>query len=338
MSKIRFLIFFTGLFFTNHCLANSNVVNVYSFRQAQLIVPLVEEFTIQTGIKVNIISGKADYLMQRLISDGNSSFADVLLTVDVARLEKAKVLKLIQPIDSELLTRNIPSDLRDAENYWFGLSLRARAIFYNKQTVNPQQLSSYSALLDKQWNGRICSRKGSHMYNVSLVASFIYQQGFEWSEKWVNGFTKNLAMRPNGGDRDQIKKVARNECDIAIANSYYYGMLSVSSKQFDRDAYHNVGIFYPQTSSLGTHVNISGAALTSSAKNKMNAIKFIEFLTTLSAQKIYANSNYEYPVRTDMKAGNLLESWGKLSPDTKSIRKLSRYHEQAKGIIQKSNW
>ena len=338
MSTVRNTIFFASLFFINHCLANSNTVNIYSFRQAELIAPLIKEFTVQTDIKVNIVSGKADKLMQRLIDDGNNSFADVLLTVDVARLEKAKELQLIQPINSKLLTRNIPSDLRDSENYWFGLSLRARAIFYNKQKVNPQQLSSYSALLDEQWRGQICSRKGSHMYNVSLVASFIYQQGFAWSEKWVNGFTKNLAMRPNGGDRDQIKKVARNECDIAIANSYYYGMLSVSNKQIDRDAYQNVGIFFPQTNNLGTHVNISGAALTSSAKNKKNAIKFIEFLTTPSAQKIYANSNYEYPIRINMKAGSLLESWGKLSPDTKSIRKLSRYHEQAMAIIQKSNW
>jgi iron(III) transport system substrate-binding protein len=338
VNKTRHFISFASLFFINHCLANSDVVNVYSFRQAELIAPLINEFTLQTGIKVNIVSGKADKLMKRLINDGNNSFADVLLTVDVARLEKAKELHLIQPISSVLLTRNIPSDLRDSENYWFGLSLRARAIFYNKQNVNPQQLSSYSALLNEQWRGKICSRKGSHMYNVSLVASFIYQQGFEWSEKWVNGFTKNLAMRPNGGDRDQIKKVAGNECDIAIANSYYYGMLSVSDKQIDRDAYQKVGIFFPHTNNLGTHVNISGAALTSSAKNKLNAIKFIEFLTTPSAQKIYANSNHEYPVRLDMKAGSLLESWGKLSPDTKSIRKLSRYHEKAKAIIKKSNW
>ena len=338
VSKTRNIITFASLFFINHCWADSNVVNIYSFRQAELIAPLIKEFTVQTGIKVNIVSGKADKLMQRLINDGNNSFADVLLTVDVARLEKAKELQLIQPISSELLTSNIPSDLRDSENYWFGMSLRARAIFFNKQKVNPQQLSSYNALLDKQWHGKICSRKGNHMYNVSLVASFIYQQGFEWSEKWVSGFTKNLAMRPNGGDRDQIKKVARNECDIAIANSYYYGMLSVSNKQIDRDAYQSVGIFFPQTNHFGTHVNISGAALTSSAKNKINAIKFIEFLTTPSAQKIYANSNHEYPIRIDMKAGSLLESWGKLSPDTKSIHKLSRNHEQAKAIIQKSNW
>lgn len=338
MSKICYFVSFVSLFLISNCLANANVVNVYSFRQAELIAPLTKEFTAQTGIIVNIVSGKADKLMQRLINDGDNSFADVLLTVDVARLEKAKELHLIQPISSELLIRNIPSDLRDSQNYWFGLSLRARAIFYNKQNVNSQQLSSYGALSDKQWHGKICSRKGNHMYNVSLVASFIYQQGFEWSEKWVNGFSKNLAMRPNGGDRDQIKKVARNECDIAIANSYYYGMLSVSNKQIDRDAYHNVGIFFPQTDKLGTHVNISGAALTSSAKNKINAIKFIEFLTTPSAQEIYANSNYEYPIRVDMKAGSLLESWGKISSDTISVRQLSRYHEQANAIIQKSNW
>ncbi len=338
MSKTRSFVFFISVFFINDCFANTKTVNIYSFRQAELIAPLIKEFTLQTGIKVNIVSGKADKLMQRLIDDGDNSFADVLLTVDVARLEKAKKLQLIQPVNSMLLTSNIPSDLRDDENYWFGLSLRARAIFYNKKLVNPQQLNSYSALLSKQWHGEICSRKGSHMYNISMVASFIYQQGFEWSEKWVNGFTNNLAMRPNGGDRDQIRKVARGECNIAIANTYYYGMLSASEKQSDRDTYQQVGILFPQINNLGTHVNISGAALTSSAKNKENAIKFIEFLTTLSAQKIYANSNYEYPIRHDMKAGYLLESWGKLSPDTKSISKLSHYHEQAKSIIEKNNW
>ena len=155
VSKTRNIITFASLFFINHCWADSNVVNIYSFRQAQLIAPLIKEFTVQTGIKVNIVSGKADKLMQRLINDGNNSFADVLLTVDVARLEKAKELQLIQPISSELLTSSIPSDLRDSENYWFGMSLRARAIFFNKQKVNRRQLSSYNALLDKQWHGRI---------------------------------------------------------------------------------------------------------------------------------------------------------------------------------------
>jgi iron(III) transport system substrate-binding protein len=318
--------------------AREESVNVYSFRQAELINPLVNEFTEQTGITVNIVSGKADKLMQRLIQDGDTSFADVLLTVDVARLDKAKKLALIQPIHSTLLTENIPKSLRDTDNYWFGLSLRARVIFYAKNTVNPELINSYSALLDKKWRGKICSRKGNHLYNRSMISSFIYQYGEQWSETWVNGFTKNLAMRPNGGDRDQLRKIARGECDIAIANSYYYGMLSVSEKESDRDTYQKVGIVFPNAKDIGSHVNISGAALTSSARNKSNAIRFIEFLTTKKAQMIYANNNYEYPVRVDMPAGKLLDSWGVLIPDTQSIHNLPLYHRKAEAIINKNNW
>lgn len=335
---LSMLILFGNDFVIGKSHASQNSVNVYSFRQAELINPLIHEFTTQTGIKVNIVSGKADKLMKRLIQDGDNSFADVLLTVDVARLEKAKSLALIQPIHSTLLTNNIPSSLRDPDQYWFGLSLRARAIFYAKGVVNPAKLNSYSALLDKTWQGKICSRKGSHFYNRSMVSSFIYQHGNEWSEKWVEGFTKNLAMRPNGGDRDQLRKIARGECDIAIVNSYYYGVLSASEKQSDRDTYQKVGVVFPITNAVGTHVNISGAALTSSAKNKNNAIKFIEFLTTKKAQTIYANNNYEYPIRADMPAGELLDSWGLLTPDTESIHNLPLYHEQAEAIINKNNW
>jgi iron(III) transport system substrate-binding protein len=318
--------------------ASQGAVNVYSFRQAELINPLVHEFTKQTGIKVNIVSGKADKLMQRLIQDGDNSFADVLLTVDVARLNKAKQLNLIQPISSVLLKHNIPEQLRDIDNYWFGLSLRARTIFYAKDKVNPETLSSYSNLLDKKWQGKICSRTGSHFYNQSMVASFIYQHGEKWSEDWVEGFTNNLAMRPHGGDRDQLRKIARGECDVAVAYSYYYGMLSASEKQNDRDTYEKVGIIFPTEDGVGSHVNISGAALTIAAKNKANGIAFIEFLTTKEAQTIYANNNYESPVRTDMPAGELLDSWGVLTPDTKSIHKLPLYHKQAETIISKNNW
>ena len=335
---LSFSLLFISAIFLNDCLANPAVVNVYSFRQAELIAPLIEEFTRETSIKVNIVSGKADKLMQRLVKDGDSSFADILLTVDVARLDKAKKLGIIQSIVSESLIKNIPSDLRDPEHYWFGLSLRARAVFYNKSLVNPKQIKSYQDLLDKQWKGKICSRKGSHMYNVSMVASFINQYGEVWTKNWVKHFIENLAVRPNGGDRDQIRKIARGECEIAIANSYYYGMLSASNKQADRDTYQKVGVIYPQQTDIGTHVNISGAAVTSSSKNKENAIKFIEFLATKKAQEIYANSNYEFPIRTDMEAGELLESWGELVPDTRSINQLSSYHPQAKAIIEKSNW
>lgn len=315
-----------------------NVVNVYSFRQAELITPLINEFTNKTGIKVNLSSGKADKLMERLVQDGDSSLADVLLTVDVARLEKAKALHLIKPITSALLVNNVPSELRDPENYWFGLSLRARAIFYSKERLSPKQVPSYESLLNSKWQGKICSRAGNHMYNVSMLASFIHRYGEKWSDNWAIKFSDNLAMRPNGGDRDQIRKVARGECDIALANTYYYGMLSASNSQSDREVYQKVGIVLPQNLDIGSHVNISGAALTSAAKHPKNAIKFIEFLTTKEAQEIYANINYEYPVHPAIQASMLLTSWGKLTPDTGSILELTQYHPKAKEIIKRYSW
>lgn len=319
-------------------LADDNVVNVYSFRKAELITPLINEFTNKTGIKVNLSNGKADKLIQRLIKDGDNSFADVLLTVDVARLEEAKKLDLIQPITSHLLHANIPEDLRDPENFWFGLSLRARAIFYAKDKVTPDEIQSYQDLTTQKWQGKICSRQGSHFYNVSMIASFIYNYGENWTKNWVSHFVNNLATRPNGGDRDQLRKVAKGECQIAIANSYYYGALSASDKESDRDVYQKVGIIFPKISTVGTHVNISGAALTRSSKHKINAIKFIEFLTTKEAQKIYANNNYEYPINTDMPISDLLKSWGKLTADTQSVLQLPKYHPQAKQIIKHNSW
>jgi len=342
VKKIVLFSLISGLFFnfiySTECKANQRTVNIYSFRQAQLIEPLIKEFTEQTDIKVNVVSGKADKLMQRLIEDGDNSFADVLLTVGSARLDDAKRLKLIKPINSPILLANVPQDLRDPENYWFGLSLRVRAIFYAKDKMKPQLLPSYESLLNDRWQGKICSRSGSHFYNRTMVASFIYHYGEDWTKNWVDKFSANLAMRPNGNDRDQMRKIARGDCDITIANSYYYGMMSNSNKQSDRDVYQKLGIILPQTNSVGSHVNISGAALTHSAKNVDNAIKFIEFLTTKKAQQIYAHSNFEFPIRTDIPAGEFLTSWGKLNPDTESVLHLPLYHKKAAEIISQSSW
>jgi iron(III) transport system substrate-binding protein len=318
--------------------ATHQVVNVYSFRQANLIKPLIDEFTNATGIKVNVVTGKADILMERLINDGNDSFADVLLTVGAARLNKAKELDLIKPINSLELINNVPEQLRDPENFWFGLSLRVRAIFYAKSRVDPSSLKSYEDLIDPRWQGRICSRTGNHFYNITMVSSFIYHYGEKWTRKWVNGFSKNLAMRPNGSDRDQMRKVARGDCDIAIANSYYFGIFSSSVKQSDRDAYHKLGVIFPENSNVGSHINISGAALTKSSKNHINAIKFIEFLTTRKAQEIYTQTNFEFPIRADVPASRLIQSWGTLNADTVSIYQSPKYHVKASKIIQQSNW
>lgn len=333
-----FLVLLLSAAFSADSKAAQRTVNVYSFRQAELIKPLINEFTEQTGIKVNVVSGKADKLMQRLIQDGDNSFADVLLTVGSARLDKAKQLNLIKPINSTRLVANVPADLRDPENFWFGLSLRVRAIFYAKERVNPQLLPSYESLLNERWRGKICSRTGKRFYNRTMVASFIHRYGEDWTKNWVNKFTSNLAMRPNGNDRDQMRKAARGDCDIAIANSYYYGMMSKSVKQSDREVYQKLGIILPQSSKVASHVNISGAALTRSAKNVENAIQFIEFLTTKHAQKIYAQSNFEFPVRTDMAADDFLSVWGELNADTESVLNLPRHHKKATEIISQSSW
>jgi iron(III) transport system substrate-binding protein len=342
VKKFILLYLFSGVFFNTLFIvesqANQRTVNVYSFRQAELIKPLIEEFTQQTGIQVNVVSGKADKLMQRLVQDGNNSFADVLLTVGADRLDKAKDLKLIKPINSPILTANVPSHLRDPENYWFALSLRVRAIFYAKDRVKPEQLPSYESLLDENWQGRICSRDGNHYYNRAMVANFIYHYGEDWATNWVEKFSDNLAMRPNGNDRDQMRKVARGDCDVAIANSYYYGILSSSAKQSDREVYQKLGIILPKNKTMGSYVNISGAAITHSAKNVENAIKFIEFLTTKEAQEIYSHTNFEFPVRDDIPAGQFMSTWGALDADVESVLHLSSFHQQATTIISKSNW
>ena len=315
-----------------------NSVNIYSFRQTELIKPLLNEFSKQTGIRVNVVSGKADKLMDRLIADGDNSFADVLLTVDVSRLEKAKQLNLIQPIKSTFLTAHIPEKLRDPEHYWFAVSLRARAVFYAKDSVETMNIRDYQQLSDKKWRGKICSRKGSHFYNRSMVASFIYRYGEQWTSNWLKQFVNNLAERPHGGDRDQLRKIAKGDCQLAIANSYYYGMLSASNKQSDRDVYQQVGIVFPNSTEYGVHVNISGAAVTRAAKNKDNAIRFVEFLATLDAQKIYTEMNYEYPVRNELSAGDLLNSWGIPKMDIDAILHLTKYHQQAIELINRHHW
>ena len=334
----RFILLLSLILPMHTSAAVENVVNIYSFRQAELINPLINAFTQQTGIKINVVSGKANVLMQRLIDDGQHSFADVLLTTDVARLEQAKQLKIIQPIQSEILINNIPKSLRDPEHYWFGTSIRARAIFYSKSRVNPSELTTYQDLTHKKWQGKLCSRKGSHFYNRSMVASFIHHHGQAWANQWTEEFVSNLAMRPQGGDRDQLRLIAKGSCDVTIANSYYYGMLSSSEKANDRDVYQKVGIIFPNAENTGTHVNISGAAVTSAAKNKQNAIKFIEFLTTSIAQQFYAELNHEYPIRADMSPSPLLSSWGKLVADKQAILQLPKFHQQAKTIIKDNRW
>lgn len=334
------------LFFVVLCLAflaptsnaKDKAVNIYSFREAKLIAPLIDKFSQSTGIKVNVVSGKADKLMKRLIKDGDKSFADLVLTTNVARLEKAKQLGLLQPAQSDYLNQHIPAELKDPQGYWFGISLRARAIFYAKDRVNAGELDRYLDLTDSKWKGKVCSRKGSHIYNRAMIASFIHRYGEQWTTDWVNQFVANLAMRPTGGDRDQLRNIKKGNCDLALANSYYLGMMSQSDKQQDRQVYNDVGVIWPEQSQYGTHVNISGAAITSAAKNKENALAFIEFLLTEEAQVIYSEINHEWPIRADIKVGDLLNSWGQFESDKKVIRNVYQHLPMADKIIAESGW
>lgn len=313
-------------------------LNVYSFRKAELIRPLITQFEQQTGITVNLVSGKADHLIKRLATDGKKSHADVLLTVDVARLENAKTLGLLSPINSDKLNRNIPATLRDKGNYWFGLSIRARTLFVAKEKVNFLNLKDYLDLAHPQWRGKICIRKGTHYYNRSMVAALIHNNGHEATKNWIEAISKNLAKRPNGGDRDQLRSLATGYCEIALANSYYYGMLAASPKALDRKVYDQVAILWPNQSKAGTHVNISGAAMTKASKNKQQAIAFIEYLTTKEAQKTYSETNFEYPVRADIKPSEMLTTWGRFKGDKQAITQLTKYHAQATALIKSSNW
>ncbi|NOR51260.1 MAG: extracellular solute-binding protein, partial [Gammaproteobacteria bacterium] len=229
-------------------------VNLYSARKEALIKPLLEQFTEKTGIRVNLVTGKADALLQRLKSEGRNSPADLLLTTDAGRLHRAKEAELLQPITSERPNRAIPNHYRDPEGYWYGLSVRARPIIYALDRVKPEQLSTYEALIAPEWRRKICIRSSGNIYNQSLVASMIEANGTEATEQWAKALVANLARPPHGGDRDQIKAVAAGQCDIAIANSYYYGNMVVSKKARERDAAAKTAIFWPNQDSRGSHV------------------------------------------------------------------------------------
>ena len=313
-------------------------LNVYSFRQTALIQPIIDKFQQQTGNIVNIVSGKADALMQRFIADGPESHADIILTSDVARLEKLRTLKLLKKIDSEVLRQVIPYNLQDPHQEWFALSVRARTLFYAKDRVDPNVFSSIVDIASANWKGRLCARKGSHIYNLSLVAGLIGQFGVDATKPWVDGVSANLATRPQGGDRDQLRKIANEVCDIAIANTYYYGMLADSESAADREVYKKVGLHWLDQQGRGTHINISGAAVNVGSSKTKLAQEFIEFLLTEDIQKYYAQVNHEFPVRKGLSATGIVASWGKVKFDTDSLGNLYKHNQAAIELIENTSW
>lgn len=315
-------------------------VNVYSARKEALIKPLFDKFTEETGIKVNMITGKAGALQKKLELEGDNTPADMLITVDAGNLHRAKEAGLLQAIESEALTNNIPENLRDADNQWFGMTYRARPIFYVTDKVKPEELSTYEDLADPKWKGRICIRSSSNIYNQSLVSSMLVANGEEATQVWADGFVKNLARPPKGGDRDQIKAAAAGECDIAIANSYYFAKMLAGNDEKQKAAAEKVTLFWPNQgdNARGTHINISGAAITKAAKNKDNAVKLMEYMTDDAAQTWYAETNGEYPVKLGIDASETLQSWGKFKADALNMSELGSNNATAVKIMDKAGW
>lgn len=329
---VEFLIFICPM------VATAAEVNVYSARKEDLIKPLFDQFTDQTGIKVNLVTGDADTLIKRLEVEGENSPADILLTVDVARLDRAKEKQLFQKIDSEILNTEIPEIYRDDEGFWYGLSLRSRVIVYAKDRVKPEQLDSYEALADPKWKSKLCVRSSSNVYNQSLVASIITHRGVEETEEWARGLVNNFARPPKGGDRDQINAVAAGQCDLALVNTYYLGGMQNSVLENERSAAAKVGLFWPNQNDRGTHLNISGAGVTRSAKNRNEAIKLLEFLVSDKSQHWYADSNFEYPVKPGITINDTLSQWGNFVSDEVNMHQLGKLNAEAVRLMDRAGW
>ena len=299
---------------------------------------MFKKFTDQTGIEINVVKGSADQLIQRLISEGENSPADILLTVDAGRLHRSKEAGLLQPILSRTLYRNIPAALRDPDNQWFGLTVRARVIVYSKDRVSPSDLSTYEDLAGPQWKGRIAVRSSSNIYNQSLMASLIEANGKRKALSWAKSVRKNMARAPRGSDRDQARAVAAGIADVAIMNTYYIGKLASSKDSKDHEVVKKVAIFFPNQKGRGTHINVSGAGVTKSAKNKENAIKFIEYLSSAEAQEIFGSVNFEYPVKIDNNKSELLNSWGSFNFDNMNLSILGMRNSEAVKLFDKAGW
>ena len=324
--------------FTGGLQAAQAEVNIYSARTEALIKPLLDQFTAQTGIKVNLVSGRDDELISRLRTEGSKSSADLLITADAGRLYRAKELNLLSELRSEQIDAAVPAHLRDVDGTWIGLTMRARPIFYRKSAVDPAQLSTYEALTDAKWVGRICIRSSSNIYNQSLIASMIASVGADAAETFATGLVANLAKPPGGGDTDQLRAAAAGVCDLAIANTYYFGRLMASDKAEDRAVAEQLGVFWPNQGGRGTHVNISGVALTRAAKNSADAIALVEFMLTPEAQTWYSEVNNEYPVVSGVEPSANLASLGAFNADALNLTLLGENNRAAVELMDRAGW
>ena len=310
-------------------------VNIYSYRQAYLLEPLLNAFEQETGIDTNVVFAKKG-LAERLEREGRNSPADVVMTVDISRINELVERDLVQGVDNDVLNQNIPENLRHPEGKWFALTTRGRLIFTSKERVEEGEITTYEQLADDKWNDRICTRSGKHPYNIALFSSMLAHHGEADTKAWLEGLKDNLARKPQGGDRDQIKAIAEGVCDISIGNSYYYGNMLQDENQ--RGIAEQVRLVFPNAEGRGTHVNISGIALTKSAPNRDNAIKLMEFLSSAEAQRIYAEANTEYPANPDVKPSGLVAEWGEINPDQLSLQEIANNRNAVVKLVDRVDY
>jgi len=310
-------------------------VNIYSYRQSYLLKPLLDAFEKETGIESNVVFAKQG-LAERLEREGRNSPADVVMTVDISRINDLVERDLVQGVQNPVLEHNIPENLRHPEGKWFALTTRARLIYTSKERVEEGEITTYEQLADEKWKDRICTRSGKHPYNVALISSMIIHHGEAEAENWLKGLKNNLARKPQGGDRDQIKAIAEGVCDVAIGNSYYYGNMMKDDNQ--RPFAEQVRLVFPNAEGRGTHINISGIALTKSAPNRENAIKLMEFLSSPEAQRIYAEVNTEYPANPEIKPTGLVAQWGEIHPDSLSLQEIANHRNAAVKLVDRVDY
>ena len=318
----------------------SNEINLYSQRHYKVDEQQYKVFEKETGIKVNVVKANADELIERLKNEGENSPADLFITVDAGKLQKAKDLDLLQKISSPIINQNVDVDLKDVNGYWIPITYRARIIVYSKDRVDVSELSTYDNLTDEKWRNKVLVRSSSNAYNQALLSSIIANTGEESASKWASKLVKNFARDPKGNDRDQVKAITAGQGDLAIVNSYYIGLLLSSENEEEIKAGNSVGVFFPNQGEdeSGSHINVSGIGLAKNAPNKENAIKLMEFLTSESAQKTYTNTSYEYPANPNVEPNEIVKKWGSFKKDNLDLNKLGVFRNKAIEIFDKSDW
>jgi len=317
-------LFFVTLFFSSPIFASE--VNIYSYRQPFLIEPLTTAFTDKTGIKVNIVYLRKG-MIERMKAEGKRSPADVVLTVDISRLSALVEAGLTQQVVSQTLSTNVPEKYRDPAGHWFGLTTRARIIYVSKERVRTGEIKSYEDLADPKWRGKVCTRSGLNAYNLALTSAIIHHHGEDYAKKWLEGFKQNLARKPQGNDRAQVKAIWAGECDLSIGNTYYMGKMLKDPEQADWA--NSVSIVFPTFENGGTHVNVSGIGMAKFSPNKENALSLMEFLSSGEAQQIYATANFEYPIAPGTQVDDLVKSWGDFDADTVNLMTLAKLRKKA---------